>query len=720
MNVTAGLGAVGLTIGTLLLTACSAGDQPSAETTPSLPTSIVADAGPDQSVFLGTFVTLNGSKSTNANQTGLTYAWKLEKPAGSKAALSDPNIVNPTLTVDVEGTYEATLIVTDAQNTSSASEPDTVIVIASKTNPPPVANVGKASLNVFTDLAVLLDGSKSSDPNGDPLTFQWTIAGKPNGSAPVLLEAATVAPVFTPDIDGTYILRLVVNDGTNSSTPASVTIKASPKPSPTANAGSDQFVLPNTKTITLNGGSSHTNPSTNPPDLEYEWTITSSSFPVTLNNARQPVATFNLPANTAGTVVAQLKVTDKDHPDLTRNSDLDTVMVTVGPLMTIQVSRTDLTTPLLTCSSLTSNCPSITVPIGITLRFDATASAVQPLKYDWVVTPNPESASFSPSSLSGPTPTFTPKADATYTIKLTITDEDNPTNTRTVTRSFDITATVKPSADFTWSPPNPGSGSTVTLNPTIDSDPNLTYEWTLKRPDGASTGLPSVRQPSFTADIAGDYIVTLAVTNPTLTTDRTDTKQKTIRANTNPTADFTVSPNPPVVCSSVNLNGTSSSDSDGSVTSYIWTLTPPDGSSSVLAKTESSTTSFKADKQAAYTVMLTVTDNLGATATVTKILTPEPNPTGKAIFNSNGLSGMTQTTYKGALRGPKCMDCHAPGDNQSGFNLSNPIYSPDFIKSKPIVTGGHTGTKTNLAGEQLISALTALREYLDSTLPTCP
>jgi hypothetical protein len=51
-------------------------------------------------------VTLNGSGSTDANSDPLTYGWTLTaRPAGSAAALSGANTVNPTFTPDVAGSY---------------------------------------------------------------------------------------------------------------------------------------------------------------------------------------------------------------------------------------------------------------------------------------------------------------------------------------------------------------------------------------------------------------------------------------------------------------------------------------------------------------------------------------------------------------------------------------------------------------------------------------
>ena len=90
-------------------------------------------------------------------------------------------------------------------------------------NFPPTASAGKAQ-NVAKGVVVTLDGSGSSDPNGDPLTYRWSFTSKPAGSSAVLSNITIVKPVFTPEISGTYIINLVVNDGKVSSAASTVTI----------------------------------------------------------------------------------------------------------------------------------------------------------------------------------------------------------------------------------------------------------------------------------------------------------------------------------------------------------------------------------------------------------------------------------------------------------------------------------------------------------------
>lgn len=92
-------------------------------------------------------------------------------------------------------------------------------------NTAPVANAGSYK-SVVTDTVVTLNGSASSDLNGDHLTYSWAITSKPTGSSAALLSATVAKPTFTPDLAGTYALSLVVNDGRANSAVATATIEA--------------------------------------------------------------------------------------------------------------------------------------------------------------------------------------------------------------------------------------------------------------------------------------------------------------------------------------------------------------------------------------------------------------------------------------------------------------------------------------------------------------
>src|ERR1035437_7877162 len=79
-------------------------------------------------------------------------------------------------------------------------------------NTAPVASAG-ADQSILTNAVVTLDGSKSSDANGDSLTYAWTLATKPAGSAASLSSSTSAMPTFTADVAGTYVATLIVNDG---------------------------------------------------------------------------------------------------------------------------------------------------------------------------------------------------------------------------------------------------------------------------------------------------------------------------------------------------------------------------------------------------------------------------------------------------------------------------------------------------------------------------
>ena len=92
-------------------------------------------------------------------------------------------------------------------------------------NTPPVADAGPDQ-EVEVGEVVTLDGSGSFDVNGNTLTYAWTLTSKPESSTATLTGATTVSPTFTPDLAGTYVVSLVVNDGTVNSAADTVTITA--------------------------------------------------------------------------------------------------------------------------------------------------------------------------------------------------------------------------------------------------------------------------------------------------------------------------------------------------------------------------------------------------------------------------------------------------------------------------------------------------------------
>jgi hypothetical protein len=74
----------------------------------------IAEAGADQTVFVGDRVQLDGSGSVDADGDPLAYLWSFTSvPTGSQSVLSDPTVDNPSFSADISGTYVVQLLVND-------------------------------------------------------------------------------------------------------------------------------------------------------------------------------------------------------------------------------------------------------------------------------------------------------------------------------------------------------------------------------------------------------------------------------------------------------------------------------------------------------------------------------------------------------------------------------------------------------------------------------
>ena len=234
----------------------------------------IANAGADQNVITGTLVTLNGTESFDPEGAMITFLWKfIEVPAESSvadASLSDITSAMPTFTPDISGTYRLELIVNDGVLESASDE---VVIIASTPNVPPNANAGPDQ-NVSTGATVYLDGSDSNDlDNGpQPLSYLWNFDSVPNGSSLTnnnINNRDQVSASFIPDIGGSYVINLTVNDGELSSWDTLNIIATIPNVPPNANAGLD-ITIPLDQTAVLDGSASN-DPDNGPSPLYYSW-----------------------------------------------------------------------------------------------------------------------------------------------------------------------------------------------------------------------------------------------------------------------------------------------------------------------------------------------------------------------------------------------------------------------------------------------------------------
>ncbi len=204
-------------------------------------------------------------------------------------------------------------------------------------------------------------------------------------------------------------------------------------------------------------------------------------------------------------------------------------------------------------------------------------------------------------------------APGTYTVTLTVTDDDGATDTEV--RTVQVGPTNQPPvASFTVSPPSPGIGEWVRFDASAsyDSDGSITsYSWDFgDRTSG--TGVSEWHR--YTAP--GTYTVTLTVTDDE---GATDTEVRAVQVgptNQPPVASFTVSPPSPVIGEQIVLNATSSYDPDGTIVSHFWDL-DGDGSDD----TSGQIAHVRYYSAGIARVRLTVVDNTGLSSTVTQQIT---------------------------------------------------------------------------------------------------
>jgi hypothetical protein len=487
-----------------------------------------ADAGPDQQVDPGATVTLDGSGSGDLNGDALTYAWA---QTGGTAVSFTPALSITTFTAPSSaGALAFALTVTDTGGLTNADS--TAVTVR---NLGPTADAGPDQ-QVEPGAAVTLDGSGSSDPNGEPLVYYWAQTG---GEAVTFTPALSVTTFTAPSGPGPLTFALTVTDTGDLSATDAVVVTGS-DPAPEASAGPDQQVDPGAA-VTLDGSGS-SDPHGDP--LVYYWAQTGGtavSFTPALS-----ITTFTAPSS-AGPLTFTLTVTDTWGL-----SNADSTVVSVRNLGPTADAGLDQEAD-----------PGAAVTLDGSGSSDPNGDA---LAYYWVQTGG-EAVSFTPAlSIT----TFAaPSSAGPLTFALTVTDTwglSSADSTVVTVRNLGPTAEAGPDQQV-------DPGATVTLDGSGSSDPNgdpLAYHWVQTGGEAVSF-TPDLMVTTFTAPLgAGPLTFALTVTDAGGLSG-SDTTVVTVR-NLSPTAEAgpNVNRRPGA---RVKLNGSRSSDPNGDALTYRWVQT---------------------------------------------------------------------------------------------------------------------------------------------------
>lgn len=413
-----------------------------------------ADAGPAQRVDVEDEVTLDGSDSTDPDGDELTFAWKIVgKPVGAEVQLSDDTAVRPTFQVPQDGSYLFELVVSDGQ---LSSEPSRVSVSTSG-NRAPIADAGEDIAAKVGD-EVSLDGTASMDPDGDRITYAWSFKSKPDDSEAELSDGMAVVPTFTLDVEGDYVIELVVSDGAAESEPAEVIVSTG-NLAPRAEIAIKTDPIHVDESVTLDASDSH---DANGDELSYSWAITSKPKGSQAELSRANRVEARLTPDVRGDYVVQLIVND---------GSVDGAPVTA--LLTPENRP-----PVADAGA------DVSRGLGATVNLDGSASADpdhDTLSYSWRIKSAPEGSVAELAQTDTAAPSITLDLPGEYAVELTVSDGDADSEPDLVTLTAD--ATAGPSIT-SFSPTSGPAGTLVTVvGSGFTADGGVVHVW-VSTPDG--------------------------------------------------------------------------------------------------------------------------------------------------------------------------------------------------------------------------------------------
>lgn len=483
-----------------------------------------------------------------------------------------------------------------------------------------MSGAGTADVSTFTGSEVQFDASGSKDPDGDPLTYRWTLVSKPAGST-LDLGAATAAQLsFKPDLAGTYVASVRVSDnkGAAAEKQATILVRANAAPETALVMKASYSAVPVTlaaRKVTIGANILFDSAGSTDADGDVVTTVwdliekpAASKAVLTISNATARLAT-----DAAGTYKVRARGTD---PSGAYSETIYPIEATGSVPETVLLAS--ITDPVRDAGANT-----VQASVGYTVALSG-ADSKDPdggaLSYAWTLVSKPAASAVALSSASGAFSQLVPDVLGDYVVKLVTT---NPAG---AAGSYQTTVSVKnrsplASIGSNATPVALASGpslrlplnTTLTLRGTGSTDADgdtLTYAWTMVSKPAASTAALSATSGAtvqLTTDAAGSYQVRLRVTDPSGA--YSEQVLNIDSGNAPPVAMIDKSRITLLAGAAASASAATSYDDDGDGLTYAWAIDArPAGSSAAIAAPNAAQLAFTPDVAGTYVASVTVSD----------------------------------------------------------------------------------------------------------------
>ena len=539
---------------------------------------------------------------TSSDVEGPLVAWHWD--FGDKQTT---DVQNPEHIYADPGTYLVMLTITDSGGLQVSGSKE--ITVLPPGNNPPIAN-----FNYLQQNRRLIIDFKDTSLDADGVITSWNWNFGDNSTDTVQNPSHIYA------LAGIYEVTLTVTDNGGKSN--SITTKVTVNPLVNQPPVISNITGTQTSFKPLVGTFSETSSDPDGFITQWDWNFGDGQVFSTTNIAlKNPAHTYKLP----GTYTVSLTVTDDGLPDGTNKK------TATASIPNFVVSPPPANQPPVALFTVDTN--NISAPATINFTDGSTDSDGNIVSWLWEFETG--RTRFYNSQTYQRTVSHTFTKSGTYPVKLTITDDGNLTNTYIL----DIVVKNNPPIAILSAFPNPVLSKTQVNffgNNSYDTDGNITkYAWDFG--DGASILQGNTTETHIYAK-PGTYNASLTVTD---NIGDSSTANLLINVtNRNPVAKITYTTLTVKAPGNLTFNGDTSTDEDGSIASYSWSV-----SNTVVASTPNATISFTT--QGTYVVSLTVADDFGATntASVTVNVSAPDNILPIATLNVDKNSGVINDTF---------------------------------------------------------------------------